>query len=86
MVASGRASVAPGEAVDGFAARPGFTPEPAPDMAGVGAAFGYSVVATIAPGLFPESFQMNGQVAVYFEPAAVICCHGREPSSAMIDT
>ena len=39
---------------------------------GVGAAYGYSVVATIAPGLFPESFRMNDQVAVYFEPAAVI--------------
>jgi P-type Cu+ transporter len=39
---------------------------------GVGAAFAYSVVATIAPGLFPASFRMGGQVAVYFEPAAVI--------------
>jgi len=39
---------------------------------GVGAAYGYSVVATLAPGLFPESFRMGGQVAVYFEPAAVI--------------
>ena len=39
---------------------------------GVGAAFAYSVVATIAPGVFPASFRMNGQVAVYFEPAAVI--------------
>ena len=39
---------------------------------GVGAAFGYSVVATLAPGLFPDSFRMMGEVAVYFEPAAVI--------------
>jgi Cu+-exporting ATPase len=39
---------------------------------GVGAAFGYSVVAAIAPGLFPHSFRMGGEVAVYFEPAAVI--------------
>jgi len=43
---------------------------------GVGTAFSYSVVATVAPGLFPESFRMGGQVAVavavYFEPAAVI--------------
>ncbi|HUR35636.1 MAG TPA: heavy metal translocating P-type ATPase [Vicinamibacterales bacterium] len=39
---------------------------------GVGAAFGYSVVATLAPGLFPDSFRMMGQVAVYFEPASVI--------------
>jgi Cu+-exporting ATPase len=39
---------------------------------GVGAAYLYSVVATLAPGLFPESFRMGDQVAVYFEPAAVI--------------
>lgn len=39
---------------------------------GVGAAYGYSVVATLAPGLFPPSFRMGDQVAVYFEPAAVI--------------
>jgi Cu+-exporting ATPase len=39
---------------------------------GVGAAYGFSVVATIAPGLFPASFHMHGGVAVYFEPAAVI--------------
>ncbi len=39
---------------------------------GVGAAYLYSVVATLAPGLFPESFRMGDQVAVYFEPAAAI--------------
>ena len=39
---------------------------------GTGAAFIYSVVATIAPGLFPASFSMNGRVSVYFEAAAVI--------------
>jgi Cu+-exporting ATPase len=40
---------------------------------GVGAAYGYSVVATVAPQLFPASFQVHGgQVAVYFEAAAVI--------------
>ena len=39
---------------------------------GVGAAYAYSVAATLAPGLFPDSFRMAGQVAVYFEPAAVI--------------
>ena len=40
---------------------------------GVGAAYGYSVVATLAPQLFPASFQTHGgQVAVYFEAAAVI--------------
>ncbi len=39
---------------------------------GVGAAFGYSVVATIAPDLFPASFREHGRVAVYFEAAAII--------------
>jgi Cu+-exporting ATPase len=39
---------------------------------GVGAAFGYSVVATIAPGLFPDSFHEHGRVGVYFEAAAII--------------
>ncbi len=40
---------------------------------GVGAAYGFSVVATIAPGLFPASFRGHGgEVGVYFEPAAAI--------------
>lgn len=39
---------------------------------GTGAAFAYSVVATVAPGVFPSSFQAMGRVAVYFEAAAVI--------------
>jgi Cu+-exporting ATPase len=39
---------------------------------GIAAAFGYSVVASLAPGLFPASFRMHGHVAVYFEAAAVI--------------
>ena len=39
---------------------------------GVGAAYVYSVIATLAPGPFPDSFRMMGEVAVYFEPAAVI--------------
>jgi len=39
---------------------------------GVGAAFIYSVVATIAPGLFPDSFREHGRVGVYFEAAAII--------------
>ena len=39
---------------------------------GTGAAFGYSVVATVAPGLFPPTFQHDGDVAVYFEAAGVI--------------
>ena len=39
---------------------------------GVGAAYGFSAVATLAPDLFPHSFRMDGGVAVYFEPAAAI--------------
>jgi Cu+-exporting ATPase len=39
---------------------------------GVGAAYVYSVIATLAPGVFPDSFRVMGEVAVYFEPAAVI--------------
>ena len=39
---------------------------------GVGSAYAFSVVATLAPGIFPESFRVHGQVAVYFEPASVI--------------
>jgi Cu+-exporting ATPase len=40
---------------------------------GVGAAYVFSVVATLAPGLFPASFRTHGdQIGVYFEPAAVI--------------
>jgi len=40
---------------------------------GVGVAYGYSLVATVAPGLFPSSFRtMAGTVPVYFEAAAVI--------------
>jgi Cu+-exporting ATPase len=39
---------------------------------GTGAAFVYSVVATVAPQVFPESFFSMGRVAVYFEAAAVI--------------
>jgi len=39
---------------------------------GTAAAFVYSVVATVAPGVFPDSFQSMGRVAVYFEAAAVI--------------
>ena len=40
---------------------------------GVGVAYGYSLIATIAPGLFPAALRtMGGQVPVYFEAAAVI--------------
>ncbi|XEU44127.1 copper-translocating P-type ATPase [Tistrella mobilis] len=40
---------------------------------GTGVAWTYSVVATLAPGVFPEAFRgADGTVAVYFEAAAVI--------------
>jgi Cu+-exporting ATPase len=40
---------------------------------GTGAAYGFSVVATIWPGLFPASFrEADGTVSVYFEAAAII--------------
>ena len=39
---------------------------------GVGAAYGYSVAAVLAPGLFPASFRHHGEVELYFEAAAVI--------------
>ncbi len=39
---------------------------------GVGVAWTYSVVALLAPGLFPPSLHMHGVVPVYFEAAAVI--------------
>jgi Cu+-exporting ATPase len=39
---------------------------------GVGVAFVYSAFAVIAPGIFPESFRLHGEVDLYFEAAAVI--------------
>jgi heavy metal translocating P-type ATPase len=39
---------------------------------GTGVAWLFSVVATIAPGIFPDAFRMDGTVDVYFEAAAVI--------------
>ncbi|TAH35969.1 MAG: heavy metal translocating P-type ATPase [Planctomycetota bacterium] len=39
---------------------------------GTGAAYAHSVVATLAPGLFPPSFRHAGGVPLYFEAAAVI--------------
>ena len=40
---------------------------------GTGVAYAYSVVATLAPAIFPASFRDQlGEVAVYFEAAAVI--------------
>src|SRR5262249_716243 len=39
---------------------------------GVGAAFVYSAIATVAPGLFPEGFRLHGVVQTYFDTAVVI--------------
>jgi Cu+-exporting ATPase len=40
---------------------------------GILVAYGYSVVATLAPGIFPPAFrEAGGEVAPYFEAAAVI--------------
>jgi P-type Cu+ transporter len=40
---------------------------------GIGVAYGYSLVAAIAPHVFPQSLRtMDGMVPVYFEAAAVI--------------
>ncbi|HJR38387.1 MAG TPA: heavy metal translocating P-type ATPase [Nocardioidaceae bacterium] len=39
---------------------------------GTGVAWLFSVVATVAPGIFPDAFRMDGTVDVYFEAAAVI--------------
>lgn len=39
---------------------------------GTGAAYLYSVVATMAPTLFPDNFAEHGRVSVYFEASAVI--------------
>jgi Cu+-exporting ATPase len=39
---------------------------------GTGVAWSYSLVATLAPGIFPAALRGHGAVAVYFEAAAVI--------------
>jgi Cu+-exporting ATPase len=40
---------------------------------GVSVAYGYSLIAALTPGIFPESFRgTGGEVAVYFEAAGVI--------------
>ena len=39
---------------------------------GTGAAYLYSLVAVLFPGLIPESFRHHGTVQVYFEASAVI--------------
>jgi Cu+-exporting ATPase len=39
---------------------------------GVGAAFVFSTVAMLAPGLFPPTMQYEGKVGIYFEAAAMV--------------
>lgn len=39
---------------------------------GVGAAYFYSLVATVFPGLFPDSLKTDGQIGLYFEAATVV--------------
>jgi Cu+-exporting ATPase len=39
---------------------------------GSGVAYVYSVIATFAPGIFPEAFRGHGAPAVYFEAASMI--------------
>lgn len=41
-------------------------------MLGVGAAWSFSTVAVLFPGIFPDSFRTHGEVGLYFEAAAVI--------------
>ncbi|MGA2211887.1 MAG: heavy metal translocating P-type ATPase [Bryobacteraceae bacterium] len=44
--------------------------------AGAGVAYAYSFIAAMAPGIFPVELRVRGlvEVALYFEPAAVIIC------------
>ena len=39
---------------------------------GVGAAYSYSAVATLVPGVFPDGFRMHGAVDTYFDSAVAI--------------
>ena len=39
---------------------------------GIGTAYGYSVIATLLPGIFPDTLRTDGVVPVYYEAAAVI--------------
>lgn len=41
-------------------------------MLGVGAAYGFSLLAVVFPSLFPDSFKNNGSIGLYFEAATVI--------------
>ena len=39
---------------------------------GAGAAYGFSAIAILFPGIFPESLKKGGEIGLYFEAAAVI--------------
>ncbi|MFA5725460.1 MAG: copper-translocating P-type ATPase [Candidatus Omnitrophota bacterium] len=39
---------------------------------GVAAAYGFSAIAIVFPGIFPDSLKKNGELGLYFEAAAVI--------------
>jgi Cu+-exporting ATPase len=39
---------------------------------GVGTAYGYSAIGTIAPGIFPDGFRVDGVVETYLDTAVVI--------------
>src|SRR5947199_8313397 len=39
---------------------------------GVGAAYFYSAVAVLAPGISPASFRSNGEFCLYFDSAPVV--------------
>jgi Cu+-exporting ATPase len=39
---------------------------------GTGVSYGFSIVATVGPGLLPETMRQGGMVPLYFEPAAFI--------------
>ncbi|MFB3078250.1 MAG: heavy metal translocating P-type ATPase [Lysobacterales bacterium] len=41
-------------------------------LLGVAAAYGYSLVATFLPGIFPEAYSEDGNVGTYYEAAVVI--------------
>ena len=44
---------------------------------GTGVAWAYSIVAVLAPGIFPAAFRAeDGTVAVYFEAALIIAMLG----------
>ena len=49
---------------------------------GTGAAYGYSVVAVLMPGIFPESFRHGGSVELYFEAAGNDHCAGAARADA----